>query len=78
MSVVLQSIDIETLRIVRVPAGSEPRDEAASRPGAGLAGPSAARVVTNIARYHTIPSLQALALAALASAVTPALIWLVL
>lgn len=78
MSVVLQSIDIETVRIVRVPAASGPRDEAVSSTGARLANPSAARVVTNIARYHTIPSLQALALAALASAVTPALIWLVL
>ena len=61
MSVVLQSIDIETVRVVRGAAGSGARGEVASRAGARPAAPAAATVVTNIARYRTIPSLQALA-----------------
>ncbi|MBB2962575.1 hypothetical protein [Methylobacterium sp. R2-1] len=78
MSVVLRSIDIETVRYVRVPAGSTPRDDAASRTGAQATARPAAKVVTDIARYRTIASLQALALAAAASVVTPTLVWLVL
>ncbi|GJE68545.1 hypothetical protein [Methylorubrum podarium] len=72
MRVVLQSIDIETVRYVRVPAGSAPRDAAGLRTGTG----DAASRIDDIARYRTIASPQALALAAAASAVTTALFWL--
>ncbi|MFJ7439965.1 hypothetical protein ACIQW5_20100 [Methylorubrum thiocyanatum] len=71
MSVVLQSTYIETVRYARVPAGPVPRHEA----GAGAA---AANVVTDIARYETLPSLQALALAIVAAVVTTALFLVVL
>ncbi|BAU92394.1 hypothetical protein MPPM_3789 [Methylorubrum populi] len=70
MSVVLQTIDIETVRYVRVPAGSVPHD-AASRAGTRAAG-----VVTDLARYQTLPSLQALALAIVAAVATTGLILL--
>lgn len=65
MSVVLRSIEIETVSYVRAPAGPVPRAETA-----------AAGVVRDIARYRTIGSLQALSLAAIASVVTIALFWL--
>ncbi|MGN7126684.1 hypothetical protein [Methylorubrum thiocyanatum] len=71
MSVVLQSTYIETVRYARVPAGPVPRHEAG-------AGPAAANVVTDIARYETLPSLQALALAIVAAVVTTALFLVVL
>ncbi|CAO4133419.1 hypothetical protein [Methylorubrum extorquens] len=71
MSVVLRSIEIETVRYERAPAGPVSRAEAA---GAGL--PASAGVVMDIARYRTIGSLQALGLAATASVLTIALLWL--
>ncbi|MGE7156410.1 hypothetical protein ACQKJ1_22070 [Methylorubrum rhodesianum] len=71
MSVVLQTIDIETVRYVRVPAGSVPHDDAATRAGTRAAG-----VVTDLARYQTLPSLQALALAIVAAVATTGLILL--
>ncbi|KQQ13259.1 hypothetical protein ASF53_13865 [Methylobacterium sp. Leaf123] len=67
MSVVLRSIEIETVAYIRAPAGPVPRAETAT-----------AGVVRNIARYRTIGSLQALSLAATASVVTIALfLWAV-
>lgn len=72
MSVVLQSTYIETVRYARVPAGPVPRHEA----GAGAQ--AAADVVTDIACYETLPSLQALALAIVAAVVTTALFLVVL
>jgi len=70
MSVVLQSTYIETVRYARVPAGPVPRREAGAQ--------AAADVVTDIARYETLPSLQALALAIVAAVVTTALFLVVL
>lgn len=72
MSVVLRSIEIETVRYVRAPAGPVPRGETA----AGTGRPATAGIVRDIARYRTIGSLQALSLAATASVVTIALFWL--
>ena len=48
MSVVLQTIDIETVRYVRVPAGSVPHDDAASRAGTRAAAIVAAVATTGL------------------------------
>ncbi|MDP4003339.1 hypothetical protein [Methylobacterium sp. NEAU K] len=66
MNLVFQSTDIRTVRRVAVPVRLEARNDA--RPG----------LVTDIGRYRTIGSLQALGLAIAASIVTPPLIWLAL
>ena len=57
---------IQTVRRVRVPVRLAPRNDAGQR------------VVADGYRYRSIGSLQALALAIVASAATPALLWLVL
>jgi len=72
MSVVLRSIEIETVRYVRATAGPVLHAETAA--GAGM--PVVAGVVRDIARYRTIGSLQSLSLAATASVATIALFWL--
>lgn len=66
MTLVLRSTTIQTVRRVRAPVMTAPRNDA---------GP---RVVLDGYRYRSIGSLQALALAVMASAVTPALLWLAL
>ena len=66
MALVLRTTFITTVRRGRVPVMLAPKNDA---------GP---RVVTDAARYRSIGSLQALALAIAASVVTPALLWLAL
>ena len=66
MALALQSTFVTTVRLARVSVRLAPLNDA---------GP---RLVTNAARYRSIGSLQALALAGAASVVTPALLWLVL
>lgn len=66
MTLVLRTTTITTVRRVRVPVMPAPRNDA---------GPC---VVSDGYRYRSIGSLQALALAIVASAVTPALLWLAL
>lgn len=66
MALVLRTTFITTVRRARVPVMLAPTNDA---------GP---RVVTDAARYRSIGSLQALALAVAASLVTPALLWLAL
>ncbi|GJE74296.1 hypothetical protein [Methylorubrum suomiense] len=66
MTLVLRTTYIQTVRRVRVPVRLAPRNDA---------GP---RFVADGYRYRSIGSLQALALAIAASAVTPALLWLAL
>ncbi|GJD77389.1 MULTISPECIES: hypothetical protein [Methylobacterium] len=66
MTLVLRTTQIRTVRRVRVPVGLAPLNDAGRR------------VVTDGYRYRSIGSLQALALAIAASAVTPALLWLAL
>lgn len=66
MALVLRSTFVTTVRRTPVPVRLAPVNDA--RP----------RLVTNAARYRTIDSLQALALAIAASVVTPALLWLTL
>ncbi|WP_457107405.1 hypothetical protein [Methylobacterium sp. P5_C11] len=66
MTLVLRSTHIQTVRRVRMPVGLAPRNDAGRQ------------VVGDGYRYRSIPSLQALALAVVASVVTPALLWLAL
>ena len=66
MTLVLRSTDIQTVRHVRVPVMLVPRNDADPR------------VVSDGYRYRSISSLQALALAVVASPVTPVLLRLVL
>jgi hypothetical protein len=66
MALVLRTTFTTTVRRARVPIVLTPTNDA--RP----------RIITNAARYGSIGSLQALALAIAASVVTPALLWLVL
>ena len=66
MALVLRSTFVTTVRRARVPVMLAPLNDA------GL------RVVANAARYRSIGSLQALALAIAASVVTPALLRLAL
>ncbi|CAX21950.1 protein of unknown function [Methylorubrum extorquens DM4] len=66
MTLVLRSTYIKTVRRVRVPVGLVPWNDAGQQ------------VVADGCRYRSIGSLQALALAVAASAVTPALLWLAL
>ncbi|AWN42790.1 hypothetical protein [Methylobacterium durans] len=66
MALVLRSTFVMTVRRARMPIMLAPLNDA------GL------RVVTNAARYRSIGSLQALALAIAASVVTPTLLWLAL
>jgi len=66
MTLVLRTTYIRTVRRVRVPVGLAPLNDAGQR------------VVTDGYRYRSIGSLQALALAVAASAVTPVLLWLAL
>ena len=66
MTLVLRTTYIQTVRRVRVPVRLAPRNDE---------GP---RFVADGYRYRSIGSLQALALAIAASAVTPALLWLAL
>ncbi|UIN37336.1 hypothetical protein [Methylobacterium oryzae] len=66
MTLVLRTTQIRTVRRVRVPVELAPLNDAGRR------------VVTDGYRYRSIGSLQALALAIAASAVTPALLWLAL
>ena len=66
MTLVLRTTTITTVRRARVPVMPVPRNDA---------GP---RVVSDGSRYRSIDSLQALGLAIVASAVTPALLWLAL
>lgn len=66
MTLVLRTTSIRTVRRVREPVRLAPRNDADKR------------VVTDGYRYRSIGSLQALALAIAASAVTPALLWLAL
>ncbi|MBP1179900.1 hypothetical protein [Methylobacterium sp. PvR107] len=66
MALVLRTTTITTVRRVRAQVMPVPRNDA---------GP---RVIADVYRYRSIGSLQALALAILASAVTPALLWLAL
>ncbi len=66
MALVLRTTFITTVRRARVPVMLAPTND------------SEPRVVTDAARYRSIGSLQALALAIVASVVTPALLWLAL
>ncbi|MGU3664006.1 hypothetical protein ACLBX9_07450 [Methylobacterium sp. A49B] len=66
MALVLRTTLITTVRSARVPVMLAPTNDAEPR------------VVTDAARYLSIGSLQALALAVAASVVTPALLWLAL
>ena len=68
MALVLRSTFVTTVRRARVPMMRAPSDDAGTR------------LVMDAARYRSIGSLQAraLALAVAASAVTPALLWLAL
>jgi hypothetical protein len=66
MALVLRATFITTARRARVPVLLAPKNDA--NPG----------VVTDAARYWSIGSLRALALAIAASVVTPALLWLAL
>ncbi len=66
MALVLRSTFVTTVRRARVPVRLVPLNDA--RP----------RLVADAARYQTIGSLQALALATAAAMVTPALLWLAL
>ena len=66
MALVLRTTFITTVRRARVPVMLAPKNDA---------GP---RVVTDAARYRSIGSLQALALAVSAAVATPALLWLAL
>jgi hypothetical protein len=66
MALVLRTTTITTVRRVRAQVMPVPRNDA---------GP---RVISDGYRYRSIGSLQALALAILGSAVTPALLWLAL
>ena len=67
MTLVLRSTYFETVRRVRVPTRPKPRNDN-----------TGSQVIADAARYRTIGSLQALALAIAASLATPALLWLVL
>ncbi|GJD90405.1 hypothetical protein BHAOGJBA_3944 [Methylobacterium hispanicum] len=66
MTLVLRSTAIGAVRRARVTVRLEPRNDVG------------ARVVADAARYRSIGSLQALALAAAASLATTALLWLAL
>lgn len=66
MTLVLRTTYVQTVRRVRAPVGLAPLNDAGRR------------VVSDGYRYRSIGSLQALALALVASAVTPALLWLAL
>ncbi len=66
MALVLRSTFVTTVRRARVPVMRAPVNDAGTR------------LVMDAARYRSISSLQALALAVVASAVTPALLWLAL
>jgi hypothetical protein len=66
MTLVLPTTHIQTLRRMREPVRLAPRNDAGQR------------VVADGYHYRSIGSLQALALALAASAVTPALLWLAL
>lgn len=66
MGLVLRSTFVTTVRSARVPVMRAPLNDA------GI------RLVMDAARYRSVGSLQALALAVAASAVTPALLWLAL
>ncbi len=66
MALVLRTTFITTVRRARVPVMLAPTNDAEPR------------VVTDAARYRSIGSLQALALAIAVSVVTPALLWLAL
>ena len=66
MALVLRTTFITTVRRRRMPVLLAPRNDAGRR------------VVTDTARYRSIGSLQALALAVAGAVVTPALLWLAL
>lgn len=66
MALAIRSTFVTTVRRARVPVMRAPLNDAGTR------------FVTDAARYRSIDSLQALALAVAASAVTPARLWLVL
>lgn len=66
MALVLRSTFVTTVRRARVPVMRAPSNDAGTQ------------VVMDAARHRSIGSLQALALAVAASAVTPALFWLAL
>lgn len=66
MALVLRTTFITTVRRRRMPVLLAPRNDAGRR------------VITDAARYRSIGSLQALALAVAGAVVTPALLWLAL
>lgn len=66
MTLVLRSTFVTTVRRARVPVMLAPLNDIDCR------------LVTNAARYRSIGSLQALALAIAASVATPTLLWLAL
>lgn len=66
MALVLRSTFVTTVRRARVPVMRAPVNDAGTR------------LVMDAARYRSISSLQAPALAVVASAVTPSLLWLAL
>lgn len=70
MTLVLRSTAIGAVRRARVTVRLEPRNDVGAR--------VVAQVVADAARYRSIGSLQALALAAAASLATIALLWLAL